>query len=177
MNELVKRAGLNLVDVIKTPIHGNSYVFVLSHYEKPYYINNLIAMEAKLTDVQTYKNWENTVRTNIDNLKAAINEYVNRGYKIIGYGAAAKGNTLINFGELYLDFIIDDNPLKQGLFAPGSNIPVVAIDMLDECADLKVAFIPLAWNFFTEIQKNIKGKRDKEGDIFIKYFPTISIEK
>ena len=84
--------------------------------------------------------------------------------------------TLINFGDLYLDFIIDDNPLKQGLFCPGSNIPVVAIDFLDNVSDLKVAFIPLAWNFFKEIQANIKTKRDQEGDVFVRYFPTISVE-
>ena len=97
-------------------------------------------------------------------------------YLIVGYGAAAKGMTLVNFGNLYLDFIIDDNPLKQGLYCPGSHIPVVGIDMLDNCQDLKVAFIPLAWNFFTEIRKNIKGKRDQEGDVFVRYFPTISVE-
>jgi hypothetical protein len=48
--------------------------------------------------------------------------------------------------------------------------------MLDQCEDVKVAFIPLAWNFFTEIRNKIKGKRDQEGDVFIKYFPKINIE-
>jgi hypothetical protein len=47
--------------------------------------------------------------------------------------------------------------------------------MLDQCDDLKVAFVPLAWNFFKEIQGKIKAKRDREGDVFIKYFPTISV--
>ena len=97
-------------------------------------------------------------------------------YLIVGYGAAAKGNTLLNFGEIHLDYIIDDNPLKQGLYSPGMSTPVVSIAKLDEYADVKVAFVPLAWNFFTEIRKNIKNKRDREGDVFIRYFPTISIE-
>jgi hypothetical protein len=83
---------------------------------------------------------------------------------------------LLNFGNTYLDFIIDDNPLKQGLYAPGSNIPVVPIDFLDQVEDMKVAFIPLAWNFFKEISKKIKDKRNREGDVFIKYFPKINIE-
>jgi hypothetical protein len=39
-----------------------------------------------------------------------------------------------------------------------------------------VAFIPLAWNFFTEIRSKIKTKRDQEGDVFIRYFPTIKVE-
>jgi hypothetical protein len=54
--------------------------------------------------------------------------------------------------------------------------PVVPIAKLDDYADVKVAFVPLAWNFFTEIRRNIKNKRDQEGDVFIKYFPIISVE-
>jgi hypothetical protein len=71
--------------------------------------------------------------------------------------------------------IIDDNPMKQGLYSPGMSIPVVAIDALDSLGDTKVAFVPLAWNFFKEISSKIKTKRDQEGDVFIKYFPTVSV--
>jgi hypothetical protein len=48
--------------------------------------------------------------------------------------------------------------------------------MLDECEDLNVAFVPLAWNFFDEIKTKIKTKRDRKEDAFIRYFPAISIE-
>jgi hypothetical protein len=95
---------------------------------------------------------------------------------IAGYGAAAKGMTLINFGNIDLDFVIDDNPLKQNLFCPGMHTPVVSIDFLDGISDVNIAFVPLAWNFFTEIRKNIKGRRDQEGDVFVRYFPSINIE-
>ena len=179
MQALANRAGLNLIDIKKTPIHGNSYIFVFSKtIEARATIQQMLEMErlTGLQDMNTYLTYANNCYQVVDNLKEKIKEYRAEGFVIAGYGAAAKGNTLLNFGGIQLDFIIDDNPLKQGLFAPGSHIPVVAIDMLDECDDLKVAFIPLAWNFFAEIQKNIKSKRDKEGDVFIKYFPTISIE-
>jgi 2-polyprenyl-3-methyl-5-hydroxy-6-metoxy-1,4-benzoquinol methylase len=179
MKALADRAGLNLIDITKTPIHGNSYMFVFTKLPGPARNVEQILIEERLAglqDMNTYLAYANKCRQVVVDLKETIKEYRAEGYVIAGYGAAAKGNTLINFGELYLDFIIDDNPLKQGLFAPGSHIPVVSIDMLDECNDLKVAFIPLAWNFFTEIQKNIKNRRNKEGDVFIKYFPTISIE-
>jgi hypothetical protein len=56
------------------------------------------------------------------------------------------------------------------------HIPVVAIDMLDECSDLNVAFVPLAWNFFDEIKRKIKTKRDNPEDVFVRYFPTIKVE-
>jgi hypothetical protein len=131
---------------------------------------------AGLQDMNTYLAYADRAVTIVEDLKQTIEHYRGLGYVIAGYGAAAKGMTLINFGDLNLDFIIDDNPLKQGLFCPGSNIPVVGINMLDECHDVKVAFIPLAWNFFTEIRSNIKSKRDREGDVFIRYFPKINIE-
>jgi hypothetical protein len=176
MNELVKRVGLHLIDVIKTPIHGNSYVFVLSFNSKPYYINNLISMESTLTNLQTYTNWENTVRSNIKDLKSAINEYSSQGYKIVGYGAAAKGNTLLNFANIKLDFIIDDNPLKQGKFTPGTNCAIVSIDCLNDInSDSKILFVPLAWNFFKEIKYRIQTVRNNSNDKFLRYFPNVEV--
>lgn len=177
MNELAKRAGLNLVTVFKTPIHGNSYVFVFSTTEaRPYYIENLISMESKLLNVNTYRNWENTVVANMQILKNTIDNYRDKGYKLVGYGAAAKGNTLLNFTDIKLDYIIDDSPLKQGLYTPGTTIPVVSIDKLDDFSkDDKVLFIPLAWNFFTEISNKIRNKRNNTNDVFVKYFPKVEV--
>lgn len=177
MKELSKRAKLNLVTVFKTPIHGNSYVFVLSKTEsRTYFIENLINMESKLLKANTYRNWENVVLANMQILKDTIHTYKDKGYKLVGYGAAAKGNTLLNFTNLNLDMIIDDSPLKQGLYTPGTNIPVVSVDELDKFSDNdKILFMPLAWNFFFEISKKIKNTRDNKNDIFIKYFPKVEI--
>ncbi len=73
-----------------------------------------------------------------------------------------------------MDFIIDDNPLKQGKFAPGSNIPIVGIEKLDELdSEKKIAFVPLAWNFFDEIKARILLRRNKKLDIFIRYYPDV----
>ena len=178
MNELAKRAGLCLTGVNKTPIHGNSYVFV---FRKQPHAGNLeqVLVEERalgLQDMNTYLAYADRAVTIVEDLKQTIEHYRGLGYIVAGYGAAAKGNTLLNFGKTDLDFIIDDNPLKQGLYSPGMSTPVVPIAKLDEYANVKVAFVPLAWNFFTEIRKNIKGKRDQEGDVFIRYFPTISVE-
>jgi 2-polyprenyl-3-methyl-5-hydroxy-6-metoxy-1,4-benzoquinol methylase len=178
MSALAKRAGLYLIDIRKTPIHGNSYMFVFSKVAGDTSRVDAVLEEERslgLQDMNTYLAYADRCYTIVEDLKQTIEHYRGLGYVIAGYGAAAKGNTLINFGNIYLDYIIDDNPMKQGLFAPGSNIPVVSINMLDQCDDLKVAFVPLAWNFFKEIQGKIKGKRDREGDVFIKYFPTISV--
>ena len=178
MSALAKRAGLHLIDIRKTPIHGNSYMFVFSKVTGDTSRVDAVLAEERalgLQDMNTYLAYADRATTIVEDLNSMIAHYRGLGYVVAGYGAAAKGNTLINFGNIYLDYIIDDNPMKQGLFAPGSNIPVVPIDMLDQCDDLKIAFVPLAWNFFTEIRKNIKSKRDREGDVFIKYFPAISV--
>jgi 2-polyprenyl-3-methyl-5-hydroxy-6-metoxy-1,4-benzoquinol methylase len=179
MSALARRAGLYLIDIRKTPIHGNSYMFVFKKKaEDTSKVDAVLAEEqqAGLQDLNTYTVYAERCQQVVEDLKAVLDDYRGQGYVLAGYGAAAKGNTLINFGKLYLDFIIDDNPLKQGLFAPGSNIPVESIDVLDQCKDLKVVFVPLAWNFFTEIKSKIKGKRDQDGDVFIRYFPKINVE-
>jgi hypothetical protein len=178
MIALARRAGLYLIDIRKTPIHGNSYMFVFKKTaEDTSRVDVVLAEERELglQDMNTYSAYADRCYTIVEDLVETIQHYRGLGYVVAGYGAAAKGMTLINFGEVNLDFVIDDNPLKQGLFCPGSNTPVVGIDMLDECQDVKVAFVPLAWNFFTEIRKNIKNKRDREGDVFIRYFPKINI--
>ena len=179
MNELAKRAGLNLIDITKTPIHGNSYVFVFSkHPASDGKVEAVLAEERALglQDPQTYIEYAEKAKQVVVDLKQTIADYRSKGYVVAGYGAAAKGMTLVNFGAIDLDFVIDDNPMKQGLFCPGVHTPVVSIDMLAECEDLNVAFVPLAWNFFTEISTRIKAKRNKDGDVFIRYFPTIKVE-
>lgn len=177
MNELSKRAKLNLVTVFKTPVHGNSYVFVFSKTEsRKFYIQNLIDMEKELLLSSTYRNWEKTVCVNMQILKDTMQTYRDKGYKLVGYGAAAKGNTLLNFIDLKLDMIVDDNPMKQGLFTPGTSAPVVGIDNLSKfLAKDKILFLPLAWNFFTEITNKIKDKRNNKKDVFVKYFPKVEI--
>jgi len=179
MDKLAKRAGIYLIDVVKTPIHGNSYVFVFSMSEnKPYKIYNLIANEKKLNSLQAYQDWSEHVQKNATELKSTIGRYIEQGYKVVGYGAAAKGNTLLNYIRQPLDLIIDDSPLKQNRYAPGTNSPIKSIESLREYSkDDKILFIPLAWNFFTEISQRIKIVRDEPEDLFLKYFPKIVINK
>lgn len=178
MNELAKRAGLHLVDVAKTPIHGTSYLFVFTKTPRDNKVQDILLAErnAGLQTPKTYIDYARKAEQVVVDLKKTIADYRADGYVIAGYGAAAKGMTLVNFGDIHLDFIIDDNPLKQGKFTPGTHDPVVGIEMLEECKDLNVAFVPLAWNFFTEIKTRIKAVRDQEGDVFVRYFPTISVE-
>ena len=85
-----------------------------------------------------------------------------------GYGAPAKGNTLLGFLELgpdQLEYIADRSPLKQGLFTPGSHIPVVAPEQLLE--DQPEYVLLLAWNFAEEVVEQQAEYRARGGRFIV----------
>lgn len=181
MKILVERCGLVLSDVFKTDIHGTSYVFVITKKDLGLQgTQKMLDLEEKmgLYDVLTYPEYALKCYKATYDLKYKLKE-LSSDYLIVGYGAAAKGNTLLNFGKIPLNFIIDDNPLKQGLYTPGMNIPIVGIDFLntENVKNKKIVFVPLAWNFYTEIKSRIKDKRNNINDLFIKYFPILKINE
>ena len=180
MRRLAERAGLFLVDVIKTPIHGTSYIFVLAKKQyNEHRMSNILATEManKLHDPATYRQWADNVADLLSRLKEQLNEYSGFKYHVVGYGAAAKGMTLINASGIHLDAVVDDNPLKQGLYCPGTSIPVVSSDYIKNLpADDMVVFVPLAWNFYKEIVEKIKSIRKNDKDMFLRYFPTLTTE-
>jgi len=180
MNELIKRTGLHLVDVIKTPVHGVSYLFILSKKKmNEHRIQNLIDVEREtgLYSKKTYDDYKQNILNIVESFKKVV-EHVQGEYPVIGYGAAAKGNTFLNFTDIKLDYVIDDNELKQGLYTPGTNIEIKSVELLKEYGeDDRILFVPLAWNFYDEIRKRIKKVRDNKNDRFLKYFPNIEVEK
>jgi 2-polyprenyl-3-methyl-5-hydroxy-6-metoxy-1,4-benzoquinol methylase len=180
-NELVKRTKLNLVDVIKTPVHGISYLFVLSKKDmNKNKIKNIIDVEKMrgLQSQDTYEKYKKNVLNITRDFTYQIQSAREDGYTIIGYGAAAKGMTFLNFTNEKLDYIIDDNPLKQNLYTPGTNIEIKSIELLEQYdTDGKILFVPLAWNFYDEIKTRILKVRDNKNDRFLRYFPSVKVEK
>lgn len=167
MLELTKRVGITLIDVMKNPIHGNSFIFILKLKGEPLpSVAKYIEQEQRdgLYNIDTYNNWAHNCinRTNVlkDKCKGLV----------IGYGAPAKGNTMLNFSHIRPHVIIDDNPLKQNKFTPGSSIPIVPSRyLLDIPSDTHVTFVVLAWNFIDEIKSKIFKLRGHENDTFITY--------
>jgi 2-polyprenyl-3-methyl-5-hydroxy-6-metoxy-1,4-benzoquinol methylase len=178
MKALAERAGLHLIDVVKTPIHGTSYVFVLS--KQPHNrerIENSLAIEARLHSGETYRYWAAGTKHTLQRLRVTIDTYKDIGYRIVGYGAAAKGMTLLNASRIPLDVVVDDNSLKQGLWCPGTHVPVVGPEYIKNIDPMtKILFVPLAWNFYTEISRKILAIRNQPGDTFIRYFPELQID-
>ena len=180
MNELVKRTGLHLVDVIKTPIHGISYLYILhKHPMNQYKVQNLIDVERQLglLSQKTYDDYrENVLKIGRD-FRRVISRYRRDGYEIVGYGAAAKGMTFLNFTNIKPDVIIDDNELKQNLYTPGTNVVIKPNGFLKQYKEHdKILFVPLAWNFYDEIRKRILKVRDNKNDKFLRYFPSVKVE-
>lgn len=177
MRALCERAGLYLIDVIKTPIHGTSYIFIISkNIVREAHIENLINMEKELYDPKTYVEYKEKCFKVIEDFKSFYEKAEN--IVLIGYGAAAKGITFLNACGTKLDCIIDDTPQKQGKFTPGLGIPIYPIDKIHIYQSSNIIFIPLAWNFFDELVRKIKIERSPcefTQDYFIKYFPKLEI--
>ena len=177
MKIIVDRCKLNLNNVFKFDIHGSSYIFEISKNKYDTNIESVIVQEYErgLYNIETYNLFAANAKKVTTDLKEVISKYKKEGYTIIGYGAAAKGMTLLNFGKIQMDYIIDDNSLKHGLLTPGMNISIGDISILKEKEFTKILFVPLAWNFYTEIYKKIKQQRNCAQDVFVKYFPSIKI--
>lgn len=172
MSKLANKCGMYLEEVFKTSIHGTSYVFVLTQDSLADNTELLLKCEDKQT-LEVVNEFADKAVSVVTKLKDELNRF--EGYIKVGYGAAAKGNTLLNFGEIDLDYIVDDNPLKQGLYTPGRKTKILSLDdLLKLAGDKQILWIPLSWNFFDEIRMRIKNKYIKP-TVFLKYFPNLEI--
>jgi len=182
MNELVKRTDLSLSDVTKTPVHGISYLFKLTKnsFKNRKRVFNEIEVERQrgLYSKKTYDLYKENVIKVVEDFKEMVSNSKREGYRLVGYGAAAKGMTFLNFADVELDIIIDDNELKQELYTPGKNTIIKPNGFLRQYTENdKVLFIPLAWNFYEEIRERILKTRDNKNDWFLRYFPKVKLER
>ena len=179
MQAICARAELSLLDVETHPIHGTSGIYTLVKPERGYASVN--ARWRKENDAGFYSDalYEEYARSawrTILLFKETVETYTNEGCVVVGYGAAAKGNTLLNAANTRLACIVDDNPLKQGLFTPGVGVPIVPITALNSFGDKPVLFVPLAWNFFDEIVQRIRSVRVGRQDMYLRYFPNFEVK-
>ena len=177
MKICANKNGFSLVDVLKTDVHGGSYVFVLRKGEHSETMSEIYIKKEEhdgLYNMETYYKYAKKCKQIASKLKREINKYKKKGYKVVGYGAAAKGNTFLNFAQIDLDYIVDDNELKWDLYTPGRNILIKSSQALKEEDSEKLVIIPLAWNFFDEISKRARDIT-KSDLTFIKYFPEVKI--
>lgn len=168
---LGKFFGLAVVDIDELPVHGGSMRLYLRRQgpAKP-----IVAIwlererDAGLFEAQTYVEHAERVEQIRNDLMTMLRTLKAQGASLAGYGAPAKGSTLLNYygiGPDLLDFLADRNTMKQGRFAPGNRIPVVSPD---EIGIRKPDYLlVLAWNFAEEIMQQQEPFRAAGGKFII----------
>jgi SAM-dependent methyltransferase len=162
--------GLRLFDVEELPTHGGSLRIFGCHADdaRPDEVraSELAEREraAGYESLDTYTRFgERVVRDKREILQLLV-ELKNQGARIAGYGAPAKGNTLLNYcgiGRDFLDYTVDRSPHKQGQLLPGTHIPIRAPEALDEDRPDVVLILP--WNLREEIMEQLAGIREWGG--------------
>ncbi len=165
---VAKKNNLEVFDVEESKIHGGSTRYYLQHsdikkYKKSKNVKKLRELEISkgAKDINTYDKFhESCLKIKADFLKFLYYQ-ISKGKKFAAYGAAAKGNTFLNYCGLRKDsinFIVDRNPQKNGLYSPGSYIPIVNEDYLVEKKPDYVIILP--WNLKEEIKNQLNYIRE-----------------
>ena len=180
--KIFKENGLRIFDVEKLSTHGGSLRVYASHdnfsnYKESRGFVEILNEEKSwgINSLSYYKNF----RTRVDEVKLEFLEFLitqkREGKSIVGYGAAAKGNTLLNYCGIkdgLIDYIVDANPNKQNRFMPGSHIPIVSeINLTNTKPDF---IIILPWNLKKEIISQLSYTREW-GVKFVTVIPSLQI--
>ena len=182
VQDVVRRRDLELFDVEELPTHGGSLRVYLRHVgdvmlERTPAVETVLEREraAGFAEAEIYASFGEKVRQTKRNLLATLIALKNDGKRIVGYGAPGKGNTLLNYcaiGTDFLDYTVDRNPYKQGLYTPGMHIPILPVEMIAETKPDYVLILP--WNLRDEIVEQMRHIGDWGGK-FIVPIPQVEI--
>jgi hypothetical protein len=175
VKQIFEACGLEMFDVEEIPTHGGSLRIYAKHKEDnskviSENVDKLIGKEiAKgVTDLNYYKNFQQKAeKIKLDLLSFLILQKKN-GKRVAAYGAAAKGNTLLNYCGIrkdLIDVVADANPNKQNKYLPASHIPVVSEMQLKELKPDFVIIFP--WNIKTEIIMQLEYIKEWDGKFVI----------
>ena len=174
--------GLTLFDVEELPTHGGSLRIYAHHSEN---LSRPITPQVKelrdrekamgLSSLESYLDFSEQVKeTKRELLNFLITAKAN-GHSVVGYGAAAKGNTLLNYCGIrddFLDYVVDRSPHKQGLYLPGTHIPVYGTEKIRETKPDYLLILP--WNLKEEIMSQMAFIREWGGQ-FVVPIPKVRI--
>jgi SAM-dependent methyltransferase len=182
IEQVFSRHGLRLFDVEQLPTHGGSLRLFAAHshragLEDSALLRQIRAQEsaAGLADLSTYLRFAEQVENCRRSLLEFLRQAKREGKVVAAYGAAAKGNTLLNFCGVTPDDIsqvADRNPHKQSKFLPGTHIPVVSPEVLMRSRPDYVLILP--WNLQEEIRQQLRGIKEWGGR-FVTPVPTVRV--
>jgi SAM-dependent methyltransferase len=181
VNRLFDSVGLRIMDVQELPTHGGSLRVFGCHVDDPRETRPDVerVMHAERTggllELETYRKFQARAERIKDELVSFLIEQKRAGKRVVGYGAAAKGNTLLNFAGIrpdLLPLICDAAPAKQGKRMPGSHIPIVAPELLFSTPADYVLILP--WNIADEVCKQMSSLTTK-GCRFVTAVPSLEI--
>lgn len=174
--------GLSVFDVQTTPWHGGSLRVFAQRSDQGAHVvtaavGEMLAREqaAGMLADAFYTSFQDAALSVRDGFVDYLIECRRAGLKVAAYGAAAKGNTLLNFAGVkpdLLSFVVDKNPAKQGMLLPGSRIPIVAEDMLKIQKPERVVILP--WNLQAEIRQQLSYISDWGGR-FVTAVPSLTV--
>jgi len=163
VGKIFKANGLAVFDVEEIPTHGGSLrVFAQRSASGQHPVTGRIAsVLAKECDVglctsKGYAGFQRRAEKVKDDFVSFLVEAKRQGKRVAGYGAAAKGNTLLNFAGCRRDlisYVVDRNPAKQGKFLPGSRIPIVGENVLYRDKPYYIVILP--WNLKSEVMRQL----------------------
>lgn len=180
MMYLFEKHGMQVVNAERLPLHhGQLRVTVQRKGEGAPHASVAKILESErrlgLDKIATYRQFaQKTMQLKAD-LQLTLKDLRDQGKRVVGYGAPAKGNTLLGFLEIgpsLIEYIADKSALKQGRFCPGVHIPVVPPDQL--LKDQPDYVVLLAWNFVDEILSQ-QSEYVKRGGKFIVPVPAVKI--
>jgi SAM-dependent methyltransferase len=167
--------GLILFDVEELPTHGGSLRIYAGHAEDASTLvaarlHELRAREeaAGLARLESYHVYTERVQETKRKLLSFMIAVRNEGKRLVGYGAAAKGNTLLNYCGMrtdFIDYVVDRNPHKQGRFLPGTHLPIYHPDRIKETQPDFLFILP--WNLVDEITGQMGYIRDWGGQFVV----------
>jgi SAM-dependent methyltransferase len=185
LDRLFSRHGLTIVDVERLGIHGGSLrIFaapskptVGSTAKRSESVVDLLKEEAEwgVGGFSVYAGFADSVSTLRSDLRSLLSGLKAQGKSLAAYGASAKGSTLLNYcgiGSETLDFVVDRSTFKQGLFTPGTHLPILPPAHLLEV--LPDYVLLLTWNFATEILEQ-QSEFFARGGRFIVPVPTPAV--
>jgi SAM-dependent methyltransferase len=186
LDHLFERHGLRIEDVERLPIHGGSLrIFAKKKEAQPLNgdrgralrVRRMLAEEAEwgVARAEFYRDFGARVEGLRTELLQLLGKLKADGNNIAVYGASAKGSTLLNYfgiGKETLDFVADRSPAKQGLFTPGTHLPICAPEKLLEVMPDYVLL--LTWNFADEILAQQAEYRSRGGQ-FIVPIPNVKV--